>query len=145
MEIPNHKHLKILLKYSACVNVFTFLFVVNYHYNFQFHIQYIRFLWFPLPLFSSFYISLFLLLSVTLLSSLLLAGVQWLPWGGVCLCHRVYWHQSTYMDLYARACSLCSRCNGSGSDWLPDKGLVDLPDHPLCMHLTLLALLLEVP
>lgn len=49
------------------------------------------------------------------------------------------------MDLNACACSLCSGHNGSGSDWLPGASLVDLPDHPFYMHLTLLALLLEVP
>ena len=49
------------------------------------------------------------------------------------------------MDLHARARSLCSRDHGGGSDWLPGAGLVDLPDHPLHLHLALPALLLEVP
>lgn len=91
---------------------------------------------------------LFLPLLLSVLSFLLylhLAGVQWLPGGGVCLRDRVHWHQGTHMDLYACTCSLCSWHHGGGSDWLPGAGLVDLPDYPLYMHLALLALLLEVP
>lgn len=73
------------------------------------------------------------------------AGVQWLPRGGVCLRYRIHWHQSTYMDLNACARGLRSGHHGGGSDWLPGAGLVDLPDHPLHMHIAFLALLLEVP
>jgi len=49
------------------------------------------------------------------------------------------------MDLDARARGLCCRRHGGGSDRLPGAGLVDLPDHPLHMHIALPAPLLEVP
>lgn len=48
------------------------------------------------------------------------------------------------MDIDACACSLCCWRHDGGSDWLPGAGVVDLPDSPLRMHRTFLALLLEV-
>lgn len=80
-----------------------------------------------------------------LCSLLLLTGVQWLPGCCVCVCDRVHGQQGAYMDRYAHPCSLCSWHHGGGSDGLPGPSLVDLPDHPLHMHLTLFAVLLEVP
>lgn len=83
--------------------------------------------------------------SFSLLYLLVLAGVERLSSGGVCVCYGVHRQQSTDVDVHACACSICDRRHGGSAGGLPGPSLVAVPGHSHPQHLTISPLLLDVP